>query len=108
MYKQSAWVRKVKSINFQLEIDQQEEVRAAMTQVKGLVKYLRPDKQYVRGIIENADRLQELGEMDWKEFLQWVKQTNPAWLPLISKEARLQAWRRLFRAVKQVIKKTLP
>jgi len=108
MYKQSAWVRKVKSINFQLEIDQQEEVRAAMTQVKGLVKYLRPDKQYVRGIIENADRLQELGEMDWKKFLQWVKQTNPAWLPLISKEARLQAWRRLFRAVKQVIKKTLP
>lgn len=105
MYKQSIWGRRVKSISFELEIDRQEEVRAAMMQVKGLVKYLHPDAQYVRGIVANVDRLQELDEMDWKEFIQWVKQVNPAWLPLISKEARLQAWRRLLRAVKQMTKK---
>jgi len=105
IYKPSPWARKVRSVNFDLEISPQEEVRAAMMQVKGLIKYLGPDPQFVSGIVVNVDRLQELGEMDWEEFIQWVKQVNPAWLPLISKEARLQAWRRLLRAVKQMTKK---
>lgn len=105
MYKESAWARRVKSVNLELEIGRQEEVRAAMMQVKGLVKYLTPGIQHIPGIVANVDRLQELGEMDWKEFMQWVKQTNPAWLPLISNESRLQAWRHLIRAVMQMAKK---
>ncbi len=105
MYKESAWTRWVKSVNFELEISREEEVRAAMMQVKGLVKYLAPEIRHVPGIVANVDRLQELGEMDWKEFMQWVKQINPDWLPLISKESRLQAWRHLLRAVMQMARK---
>lgn len=105
IHKPSPWARKIRSVNLDLEMSPQEEVRAAMMQVKGLVKYLDPAPQYISGIVANVDRLQELGEMDWKEFMQWVKQTNPAWLSLISREARLQSWRRLLRAFTQVVKK---
>jgi hypothetical protein len=105
--KASPWSRKIKSVSFDLEMSPEEEVRASMMQVKGLVKYVTPDPQHVRSIVAHVDRLQELGKMDWAEFTRWVKQTNPAWLPLIAKEARLQAWRRLFRAVKQVTKRML-
>jgi hypothetical protein len=106
MYKQSTWTRKVKSINFALEVDRQEEVRAAMMQVKGLVKYLAPDPRYVSGIVSNVRLLQELGEMDWDEFMQWVKQTNAAWIPLLSKKKNhINVWRQLVQAVKHEIKK---
>lgn len=103
--KPSPWERKVKSVNLQVEMGRDEEVRAAMMQVKGLVKYLVPDVKHVPGIVANVDRLQELGEMEWGEFTQWVKQTNPNWLPLISKEARLQALRQLITIAAQTVKK---
>ena len=109
MYKQSAWGRKVKSISFALELDRKEEVRAAMTQVKGLIKYLAPDAQYVPGIVSNVNRLQELGEMDWKVFLEWVKQTNVAWIPLLAKkEPRVTIRKRTTRAIRHLVEKIFP
>ncbi len=105
--KPSRWARKVTSVNLQVEISPEEEIRAAMMQVKGLVKYLEPDPQYISGIVVNVDRLQELGEMDWSEFMQWVRRTNPAWLPSISREARRHAWRLLLRSITQLVKKTV-
>jgi hypothetical protein len=107
MYKQSSWGRRVKTVNFELEIDPKEEIRAAEMQVKGLVKYMAPNVRYVHGIVVNMDRLQELGALDWKQFLEWIRHTNPAWLPLISKEARLQAWRQLVRAMMKLAKRML-
>ncbi len=105
--KTSPWERKIKSVDLQIEIGKEEEVRAAVMQVKGLVKYLAPEPQHVPGIVANVDRLQELGEMDWREFMGWVKHANPAWLPLISKEARRQALRRLLASITQMAKKIL-
>jgi hypothetical protein len=85
MYKQSAWLRKIKSVTFHLELGREEEVRTAMMQIKGLVKYLAPAPTRVPEIIVFMDRLQELGELTYAEFLGWVKVTNPNWLPLINK-----------------------
>ena len=104
--KTSPWERKIKSVDLQVEVGKEEQVRAAMMQVKGLVKYLEPDAQHVPGIVANVDLLQELGEMKWKEFIGWVKQTNPAWLPLIIRESRWQAWRRLLHAAFQFVKRS--
>lgn len=88
MYKQSAWARKIKTIAFQLAIERNEEVRTALMQVKGLVKYLDPNVDYVKGILINVNRLQEMGELTWQDFQKWVEETNPSWLPLIIEEVK--------------------
>ena len=105
IHKPSPWMRKVKSVAFELEISPEEEIRTSLMQVKGLVKYLDPDPYHVPGIVVDIDHLQELGVMTWAEFTQWVKETNPAWLAMIAQEARLQAWRRFLRASIQLARK---
>ena len=87
MYKQSAWLRKIKSIQLELELGRDEEIRSCMMQVKGLVKYLAPSPELTPGIVLNVNRLQEMGELTWQDFLEWVKQTNPSWLPLFAEHA---------------------
>lgn len=103
--KPSPWERKVKSVDFQLEIGKEEEARAAMMQIKGLVKYLDPDPGFVSGIVTNMDRLEEMQEMKWPQFLAWVQETNPAWFPLISREARKRYWRAFLRSALTTVKK---
>lgn len=88
MYRPSPWARKIKSIRFELDLSKEEEIRTLQTQIKGLVKYLDPDPHFIPGIVVNMTRLQELGLMTWQEFLKWVEDTNPLWLPLFAEEAK--------------------
>jgi hypothetical protein len=90
MRKQTPWSRKVKRMQFDLELSREEEVRTAMMQAKGIIKYLDPDPIHVRGIVQDLNRLEELGEIRWNKFIQWVAQTNPKWLPFL-KQARLKS-----------------
>jgi hypothetical protein len=93
MRKPTPWARKVKRIQIDLEMSREEEVRAAMMQVKGIIKYLDPNPIHIRGIVQDLNRLEELGEIRWSEFIQWVAHTNPAWLPYLKKQGKL---RRIF------------
>jgi len=102
MYKQSPWLRKIKSIGFKVELGREEEVRACMMQIKGLVKYLDPYQARVSEIVFFMERLEELGELTGPEFLRWVNDTNPSWLPLIVKEAKKNNRRKLLH---QMIRK---
>lgn len=105
--KPSRFERKVISVDLQLEIGKEEEARAAIMQIKGLVKYLDPDPGFVSGIVANMDRLEEMQEMKWPEFLSWVQDTNPAWYPLISHEAKKTYWRAFVRSTITKIKKIM-
>jgi len=107
MYKQSAWLRKIKSIQFEVELGREEEARANMMQIKGLVKYLDPDDTYLQGIVVSLDRLQEMGELSESDFLKWVEDTKPAWRPLIAKEITRNKLRKIFRRVGQKVKKII-
>jgi hypothetical protein len=69
------------------------------------VKYLAPDSSHVPGILINAKRLQELGELDWKEFMEWVKQTNPAWIPFLARGSRLYVLQQALIAVNRLAEK---
>lgn len=86
--KPSPFERKIKSVAISVEMTREEEVRAAVMQIKGLIKYLDPHPGFVTGIMINMNRLEELQEMKWPEFLEWVKETNSAWYDLLIRERK--------------------
>jgi len=84
MHRPSPWLRKTKSVKLEFEVSREEEIRTHMMQVKGIVKYLKPRSVMAvggYGYQSGLRRLRELGELDWEEYRQWIRDTNPDWLP---------------------------
>jgi len=101
MIKPTPWSRKVKRVQIEMEMSREEEVRTHSTLTKGIIKYLQPSCPWL--IINaplSANKLYELGELDWNEFKRWVKETNPVWLPYIIKYKRKM---RLFNWLKRIM-----
>lgn len=104
MNKDSAWARKIKRVDFDIEKSTAEEEREFTMQVHGLIKYTRPKPEFVGGVQAGLQILVDKYHLRWPEFLAWVQSTNPAWLPYlrrrsIKKKTRdlLYRWyRRLF------------
>ena len=82
-YRPSQWARQVKRVALEVEQTPQEQVRAAMTQAKGIVKYLDPDPVLAGMVRLNVQELVRLEAETWEGFLRWTGETNPAWLPLL-------------------------
>jgi hypothetical protein len=109
MHKPSRWSRKLKRVDVHLDVARDEEIRANETYVRGIVKYLRPGEttQDVRDSVRHPIlKLRELGETSADEMHDWVKTTNPEWLPYIGARhsarreriaARLIAFAELYR-----------
>jgi hypothetical protein len=107
MYRRSPWQRKIKSIEFKIEMTYEEEVRTYMTFAKGIVKYLKPPIM-ASSVIESVNSLQAYGELTWEDFDRWVQATNPSWLPYlhqhtVSKRVYFQA--RVRKLIQSIIKK---
>jgi hypothetical protein len=79
MHKFSPWARKLASVSINVAWSREEEVRACMTQVKGIIKYLEPSPALVGYVETNLKRLLELNAITQAEFDQWVLQTKPIW-----------------------------
>jgi hypothetical protein len=103
IYKKSAWMRKIKSVQLDVELSQEEEVRTCLMQAKGIVKYLDPDRDLALSVVINVDRLQEMGKLSWADFNKWVKATNSSWLPFLNfqKHARSKGRRFIHSIVKK-------
>lgn len=51
---------------------------------KGIIKYLQPSNDYLISVASiSAEYLIRNKELTWGDFQQWVRQTNPKWLPYI-------------------------
>jgi hypothetical protein len=87
MYKPTPWSRKINAVTLDVELSPEEEIRTCLTMAKGIVKYLDPPL-LSGAVIANINRLQELGEVSWKDFLGWVKTENPTWLPILQRQRR--------------------
>jgi hypothetical protein len=85
MHKPTPWSRKVKSVQVDVELSPEEEVRTCMSMAKGIVKYLDPPL-LSEAVVANIKRLQELGALSWGDFYGWVKTENPAWLPTLQRQ----------------------
>jgi glycosyltransferase involved in cell wall biosynthesis len=84
IHKPTPWSRKVKSVRYDLELSREEEVRTWMMMGKGIIKYLQPSNDFlISAASTSAEYLIRNKEMTWGEFRQWVRQTNPKWLPYI-------------------------
>lgn len=86
MHKPSQWRRPIKRVDIQLDVAHNEDVRANDTYVRGIVKYLNPDDttEDVRNSVRYpVAKLRELGDKSADEIHDWVRQTNPAWLPYL-------------------------
>ena len=86
MHKPSRWRRRLKRVDVHLDTARDEEVRANETYVRGIVKYLKPDEttQDVRDSVRYPIlKLRQLGEKSADEIQDWVRKTNPDWLPYI-------------------------
>lgn len=96
MYKPSKWERKIKGVSVEVEMDRKEELRTHLMQAKGFIKYLEPNPYYIAWVSSEIASLQDLGKLDWKEFKNWVRKTNSAWLPHIKfwKIQLIRIWQR--------------
>lgn len=82
MYRPSRWYDlKIRKVKLETEIKREEQVRSAMMQVKGIIKYLEPSPIMYMWMHGYVLRLLDLNEMNWKEFRKWIIDTNPRWLP---------------------------
>jgi len=84
MHKPTPWGRKVKAVKIDLELSREEEIRTWMMMGKGIIKYLQPSNDFLISVASiSVDCLISNKEMTWGEFQQWIRQTNPVWLPYI-------------------------
>lgn len=81
MPKKSVWKRKIRCLDFQVERSKPEEIREYNMQARGIIKYLDPQPELIPTVLDCVNRLVIMGETTWPDFEQWVKETNPDWVP---------------------------
>jgi hypothetical protein len=93
MHKPSRWGRKVSRVGIDLELAPDEDLRASDTYARGIIKYVQPNETTV-DIISSVqlavDRMVELKGTTRDSFRDWVRATNPAWLPHFELGAAIQ------------------
>jgi hypothetical protein len=85
MNRRSKRKRQFTNVRFDIQKTPEEDIWEYTNQIRGIIKYLKPDDYLIYGVQIGMDRLRELDALDWEEFIPWVKQTNPAWLPYLHK-----------------------
>lgn len=79
MHRKTPFGRKIKNVKLDVEIEEHEELRAAEMQVRGVVKYLKPNHFQESCVRSNLIYLIEKDKINLKEFRKWVKDVNPVW-----------------------------
>ncbi len=87
-------LRKIKSVDVQFDLSKEEEIRTSTMQAKGIIKYLQPTPWLIGEVQASLDNLQRLKVLCKAEFKEWVRSTNPSWLPYLFKSA---SFKRRFR-----------
>jgi hypothetical protein len=83
LYGKDGRARTFRRIEIDVDIAPEEERYTADTQLRGTVKYLRPEPVHVRGVEFNIRTMARLGNFDLEQFREWVAKTSPQWLPYI-------------------------
>lgn len=100
-HKESPWARKIKSVSFAMEWSKAEELRQAMTQVKGIIKYLDPRKlapsMIYQAVVLNVLNLIKRGELSWDEINEFIAKHQPSWAKYVNR--RDVEWGRIKRYV---------
>jgi hypothetical protein len=103
-YGDNGRARSMKSIQIEMDMTEAEKLHTAETQLRGTVKYLKPDKYQIRSVEANVLQLKRLNRFDFDEFMAWVARTNPEWVPHIPRPMRrLQRYQAIVRSGSKAI-----
>ena len=94
---------KLKKVAIEKEADIGWEIQTSRMQLKGIVKYLQPKKYLIKGVNAQIALLLQHNALDWRDFKEWVRRTNPAWLDKISKKSYYV--RVVVKTIKKLLKK---
>lgn len=84
MHKVSPTGRKITGVRISVEMNDAEKVRSAEQQLKGIVKYLKPNSPWlINSAIASFDQLTTHGMIRESELISWIKTTDSQWWPII-------------------------
>lgn len=78
---------KIKKVSIVKESNIDWEIKISNMQIKGIIKYLQPKKYLIKSVNAHIAILLQHNALDWREFKEWIRRTNPAWLDKISKKS---------------------
>lgn len=89
MRKPGPFARRVTDVKIGVDMSREEEIRTWDMQVKGIVKYLRPEGRWVmEDAAVGTHKLIKLGAYTKQQIFDWIEKENPAWLPVIRRRLR--------------------
>lgn len=74
-----------RNVSIERETDKDWGIETYNMQARGIIKYLEPQKESVESVNSSIAVLLNHNSLNWEEFKQWVKETNPKWLKYIRK-----------------------
>lgn len=96
---------KFKKITLVKDNDYLWEKRIFEMQYKGIVKYLNPNKAYlISEVNDSIAVLEDIKQINKNDVIEWIKKTNPSWLPFIKFRTKRQIY---FRKIVDFIKRFL-
>ena len=104
MHRPSPWFRKITSVDVKIEMTPEEEKRTWLMELRGTIKYLEPTIPWaVSEVYHSMLHLIELKQLNWKDLQRWVEDTNPVWLPYVTrgyiiKKLMISFLKRIYRA----------
>ncbi|MEI6079327.1 MAG: glycosyltransferase family 2 protein [bacterium] len=70
----------INKVVFDINKKPEEEYRASIMQIKGTIKYLKPEKRIAAFIVIDFVKLSRLGRLNWSEIKDHINATNPGWM----------------------------
>lgn len=93
---------KFKKVMIEKERDKKWEERMFNMQARGIIKYLKPKKYLIKAVNDSIYNYYNLGILEWKEFKNWTKKTNPIWLKYIHRKSSIR--QRIARFARKIYK----
>jgi len=106
MHKESPWSRKLTGVTVNVEWSSEEKIRSATMQIKGIIKYLKPNSYLRKALHSHLSELMQLSEFNKNDFCIWVQEVNPLWSESIDfgKIKRALFVRKMKEEIKKILK----
>lgn len=105
MYRESkGFDLNVKSVSIETNTNRDEVLRNYEMQLRGVVKYLKPDDEWAAKEFETYSTLMlDRGLIEYKSFRKWISITNPDWLDSFNSNFLINYMiRRIYRKIKYI------
>lgn len=95
---------KFERVSIVRESDPDWQKRTLDMQVRGLIKYTKPDPYLMIAVKKPLIKLAEMNSIDWNEFFKWIEKNNPAWKIHVKKiKRKILISRYFYKKIKKVL-----